>query len=100
MVVPIYDENPLKLAHRPIITWGLIVLNILIFLAESGTVPVPDGTLTRLHLLTALTHSKEQSVRRVIDLSDANRDAGPRLRIRSSSGGRQTDRAVHRSGRR
>ena|SRR5437868_1873288 len=48
MVVPIYDENPLRLAHRPIITWGLIVLNILIYLAESGTVPVPDGMLTKL----------------------------------------------------
>src|SRR5690349_2306272 len=50
MVVPIYDENPLKLPHRPIITWGLIVLNILIFLAESGIVPVPDGILTQLAL--------------------------------------------------
>jgi membrane associated rhomboid family serine protease len=51
MVVPLYDENPLGLPHRPIITWGLIVLNILIFLAESGTVPVPDGMLTRLALM-------------------------------------------------
>jgi membrane associated rhomboid family serine protease len=50
MVVPIYDENPWRLPHRPIITWGLIVLNILIFLAESGIVPVPDGMLTRLAL--------------------------------------------------
>jgi membrane associated rhomboid family serine protease len=53
MVVPIYDENPWRLPHRPIITWGLIVLNILIFLAESGTVPVPDGVLTRLAVTPA-----------------------------------------------
>jgi membrane associated rhomboid family serine protease len=53
MVVPIYDENPWRLPHRPIITWGLIVLNIAIFLAESGTVPVPDGMLTRLSLTPA-----------------------------------------------
>src|SRR5215813_8975960 len=53
MVVPIYDENPWRLPHRPIITWGLIVLNILIFLAESGIVPVPDGILTRLALTPA-----------------------------------------------
>jgi len=43
MVVPIYDENPWRLPHRPIITWGLIVLNILIFLAESGIVRFPTG---------------------------------------------------------
>jgi membrane associated rhomboid family serine protease len=54
MVVPIYDENPLRLPHRPIITWGLIVLNILIYLAESGVVPVPDGMLTRLALTPAM----------------------------------------------
>jgi rhomboid family protein len=53
MVVPIYDENPWRLPHRPIITWGLIVLNILIYLAESGIVPVPDGMLTRLALTPA-----------------------------------------------
>ena len=53
MVVPIYDENPWRLARRPIITWGLIVLNILIYLAESGVVPVPDGMLTRLALTPA-----------------------------------------------
>src|SRR5215470_1630732 len=53
MVVPIYDENPLRLPHRPIITWGLIALNILIFLAEIGIVPVSDGMLTRLALMPA-----------------------------------------------
>jgi len=53
MVVPIYDENPLRLPHRPIVTWGLIVLNILIFLAEIGIVPVSDGMLTRLAVMPA-----------------------------------------------
>src|SRR5262245_1071531 len=47
MVVPIYDENPLRLPHRPIVTWGLIVL------AETGVGPVSDGTLTRLALMPA-----------------------------------------------
>jgi membrane associated rhomboid family serine protease len=48
MVVPIYDDNPWRLPRRPIVTWGLIALNILIFLAESGVVPVPDGLFARL----------------------------------------------------
>jgi membrane associated rhomboid family serine protease len=48
MVVPIYDDNPWRLPHRPIVTWGLIALNILIFLGEIGIVPVPDGIFARL----------------------------------------------------
>jgi membrane associated rhomboid family serine protease len=48
MVVPIYDDNPWRLPHRPIVTWGLIALNILIFLAEIGIVPVPDGMFAQL----------------------------------------------------
>jgi rhomboid family protein len=48
MVVPIYDDNPWRLPRRPIVTWGLIALNILIFLAEAGIVPVPDGLFAQL----------------------------------------------------
>jgi rhomboid family protein len=48
MVVPIYDDNPWRLPRRPIVTWGLIALNVLIFLAEAGIVPVPDGLFAQL----------------------------------------------------
>lgn len=37
MVMPLYDDNPLKLPHRPIVTWWLIGVNILIFLIEMGS---------------------------------------------------------------
>src|SRR5215475_12120577 len=53
MVVPIYDDNPLRLPHRPIVTWGLILFNILMFLAELGIIPVPDGIFTQLALMPA-----------------------------------------------
>jgi len=53
MVVPLYDDNPLRLPHRPIVTWSLIGLNILIFLAEIGIVPVPDGLLAQLGVTPA-----------------------------------------------
>jgi membrane associated rhomboid family serine protease len=36
MVVPLYDDNPFKLPHRPLITWGLIGLNILVFALEAS----------------------------------------------------------------
>jgi rhomboid family protein len=36
MVLPLYDDNPFKLPHRPIVTWTLIGLNILIFLVQSS----------------------------------------------------------------
>jgi membrane associated rhomboid family serine protease len=34
MVFPLYDENPFKLPRPPYVTWGLIVLNVVIFLVE------------------------------------------------------------------
>ncbi len=34
MVLPLYDDNPLKLPVPPLATWGLIALNILIFLIQ------------------------------------------------------------------
>jgi len=34
MVLPLYDDNPFKLPHRPVVTWSLIGLNLLVFLIE------------------------------------------------------------------
>ena len=34
MVMPIYDDNPFRLPHRPIMTWGLIATNMIIYFAE------------------------------------------------------------------
>jgi membrane associated rhomboid family serine protease len=34
MVFPLYDDNPLKLPVQPLATWGVIALNILIFLIQ------------------------------------------------------------------
>ena len=31
MVMPLYDENPFSLPVRPVVTWGLIATNILVF---------------------------------------------------------------------
>jgi rhomboid family protein len=36
MVFPLYDDNPFKRAARPYVTWGLIALNVVIFLVEVG----------------------------------------------------------------
>src|SRR5262249_20602910 len=34
MVLPLYDDNPFRLPHRPIVTWSLIGVNFLTFFAE------------------------------------------------------------------
>ncbi len=34
MVFPLYDDNPLKLPVPPLATWGLIALNVLIFVIQ------------------------------------------------------------------
>ena len=39
MVMPIYDDNPFRLPHRPIVTWLLIVANIGMFLLEWAVGP-------------------------------------------------------------
>jgi membrane associated rhomboid family serine protease len=36
MVFPLYDDNPFKLPVRPIVTWLLILANLLVFLVEAG----------------------------------------------------------------
>lgn len=40
MVFPLYDDNPFRHAIKPWVTWGLIVLNVAIFLIE---VTSPDA---------------------------------------------------------
>ena len=37
MVMPIYDDNPFKLPHRPVVTWTLIAVNFVIFFLELGS---------------------------------------------------------------
>jgi rhomboid family protein len=36
MVLPLYDDNPFKLPVKPIVTWLLILANLLMFLVEAG----------------------------------------------------------------
>jgi len=36
MVLPLYDDNPFKLPVKPIVTWLLILANVLVFLVELG----------------------------------------------------------------
>ena len=36
MVFPLYDDNPFRRARVPYVTWGLILLNVVIFLFEVG----------------------------------------------------------------
>jgi membrane associated rhomboid family serine protease len=36
MVLPLYDDNPFKLPVKPIVTWLLILANVLVFLADLG----------------------------------------------------------------
>jgi membrane associated rhomboid family serine protease len=36
MFVPIYDDNPLRRIKWPLVTWGMILVNCLVFLLEAG----------------------------------------------------------------
>jgi membrane associated rhomboid family serine protease len=40
--MPLYDDNPFKLPHRPLVTWGLIVTNVLVYLAQIAAKGSPN----------------------------------------------------------
>src|SRR5438445_12270768 len=42
MVMPLYDDNPFKLPHRPVVTWSLIAINLVVFMIEFGTDANPE----------------------------------------------------------
>ena len=47
MVLPLYDDNPFKLPVKPIVTWLLILANILVFLVEiSGSDNETDAIIS------------------------------------------------------
>jgi|SRR5579871_5934612 len=45
MVFPLYDDNPLKLPVPPFATWGLIALNVLIFLIQASSGSATDNAI-------------------------------------------------------
>jgi membrane associated rhomboid family serine protease len=45
MVFPLYDDNPLKLPVPPFATWGLIALNVLIFLVQVSADAATDHAI-------------------------------------------------------
>jgi membrane associated rhomboid family serine protease len=42
MVLPLYDDNPFTKPVVPVVTWGLIAINVLVFLLQEGA---PEGTV-------------------------------------------------------
>ena len=46
MVLPLYDDNPFRLPVKPIVTWMLILSNVLVFLVEiSGSDAETDAII-------------------------------------------------------
>src|SRR5262249_50123900 len=58
MVFPLYDDNPFKRARVPYVTWGLIALNVIIFLCEIGATDDTMHALLASYAATpaAITH--------------------------------------------
>jgi len=51
--MPIYDDNPFRMPHRPVITWSLIGLNLLVFLIEISAIPNSDSMISRYGITPA-----------------------------------------------
>ena len=60
MVFPLYDDNPLKLPVQPFATWGLIALNVLIFLIQ-----VSSGSATENAIVAAYGATPAALIREV-----------------------------------
>jgi membrane associated rhomboid family serine protease len=46
MVLPLYDDNPFRLPVRPIVTWLLILANVLVFMVEIGGSDLEELAIT------------------------------------------------------
>src|SRR3954447_17760423 len=53
MVMPLYDDNPFKMPHTPIMTWCLIGVNFFFFLLEIGNVNGPQQMVNQYGLTPA-----------------------------------------------
>src|SRR5262245_22364673 len=60
MVFPLYDDNPFKRARVPYVTWGLILLNVGIFLFEVGVIDAKMKALLAAFAAvpSAITHQE------------------------------------------
>jgi membrane associated rhomboid family serine protease len=71
MVFPVYDDNPFRRAKVPYITWGLIVLNVGVFLFEAGSTDDAVKSLFASFAATpaAITHQVPTSGRLPAELT-------------------------------
>ena len=53
MVFPLYDDDPTELPVAPLVTWGLIALNVLVFLIEVFSGPTMFSMVASLGLTPA-----------------------------------------------
>jgi len=60
MVMPLYDDNPFRLPHRPIVTWSLILANVLVFLAEISATGEPQAIVYHFGLTPAALNGDMQ----------------------------------------
>jgi membrane associated rhomboid family serine protease len=53
MVMPLWDDNPFALPKFPIVTWGLVVANVVVFIVEMAAPAQLQGTLDTYALTPA-----------------------------------------------
>ena len=53
MVMPLWDDSPLSLPKWPIVTWCLIIANVVVFIAETVASPATQSVLLTYALIPA-----------------------------------------------
>ena len=53
MVMPLWDDSPLRLPRLPLVTWGLILANVLVFAVEAAAPPNVQASIDAFALTPA-----------------------------------------------
>ena len=89
MVMPLYDDNPFKLPHTPVVSWSLIGITIVAFILEFSANDDPLVIANQFGVIPAAVVRRLQFSRRDQPAADAGHLPVPACRHRASD--RQPD---------
>lgn len=62
MVMPLWDDNPFTKPVQPWVTWGIIALNIIIFVIQAGSGTDGEEAIIKAYALTPLAITQQTSL--------------------------------------
>ncbi len=66
MVMPLWDENPFTKPTKPWVTWGIIALNIVVFMVQVGSGTDAEDAIIRVYALVPAAISNQNTLAGII----------------------------------